>query len=361
VISHLALVPRTIDCSPFDPVLTRALNLTSAEIDRHMVLPNGAADAIALWVAHAHAHDAFDISPILAAVSPEPRCGKSTLLGLLQALVPRPVCASNASPASIFARIRFGRPTLLLDEADTYLNGQRKMRGILNSGHSRSSATVLRANGEFSTWCPKVIASIGALDATLMDRSIVIPLRRQLRSEQRAKFKFDLVVSNCAGLRGDFQVWAETSFDFLYEADPSLPEGFDSRAADNWRPLLAIAEMAGSEWRHRGHAAAIALTAQAARQETSETAVLLKDLREIFRTTSDRFVPTATILYELRGLEDRPWGDYRNRRPLTARQLAEALRPYGIRPTTQRLGSSTPKGYLVADFDDSFERYVDAA
>src|SRR5438128_1860471 len=32
---------------------------------KHLVLPNGAAEAIALWVVHAHAHDCFDISPVL--------------------------------------------------------------------------------------------------------------------------------------------------------------------------------------------------------------------------------------------------------------------------------------------------------
>jgi hypothetical protein len=45
----------------------------------HLVLPGGGADTIALWSIFAHAHDCFDISPLLAAISPTPECGKTTI------------------------------------------------------------------------------------------------------------------------------------------------------------------------------------------------------------------------------------------------------------------------------------------
>jgi hypothetical protein len=38
----------------------------------HLVMPNGAAEAVALWVLHAHAHDCFAISPVLCITSPTP-------------------------------------------------------------------------------------------------------------------------------------------------------------------------------------------------------------------------------------------------------------------------------------------------
>ena len=53
----------------------------------HLVLPDGAAEAIALWIMFAHAHDSFDVSPILAVTSPTPECGKTTLMTMLGALV----------------------------------------------------------------------------------------------------------------------------------------------------------------------------------------------------------------------------------------------------------------------------------
>ena len=37
----------------------------------------------------------------------------------------------------------------------------------------------------------------------------------------------------------------------LRDADPTMPDGVHGRAADNWRPLLAIADLAGAEWPER--------------------------------------------------------------------------------------------------------------
>ena len=60
-----------------------------------------------------------------------------------------------------------------------------ELRGILNSGHSRRLAVVIRTVGDeheartFSTWCAKAIALIGKLPDTLEDRSIIIRMRRR--------------------------------------------------------------------------------------------------------------------------------------------------------------------------------------
>ena len=77
-----------------------------------------------------------------------------------------------------------------MDEADTVLPGNEELRGILNSGHTRRTAFVLRTVGDnheprqFSTWAPLAIAMIGNLPGTLADRSIVLPMRRKRRDEK---------------------------------------------------------------------------------------------------------------------------------------------------------------------------------
>ena len=117
-----------------------------------------AAEAIALWVMHAHALDAFQISPILAMLSPEKRCAKTTTLTIIYNLLPRPVLASNVSPASIFRLIQEFNATLLIDEFDTFVQHNDELRGVINSGHQRNAANVLRVSGDelepklFSTW-----------------------------------------------------------------------------------------------------------------------------------------------------------------------------------------------------------------
>src|SRR6202012_5993868 len=76
--------------------------------------------------------------------SPEKRCGKTTLVSVLAALAHRPLIASNITVGALFNAIDSCRPTLFIDEADTFLSGNGAMRGILNSGNTWRTAYILR-------------------------------------------------------------------------------------------------------------------------------------------------------------------------------------------------------------------------
>ncbi|GAG11918.1 unnamed protein product, partial [marine sediment metagenome] len=104
-------------------------------IRRFLVLGAHTDTAIALWTIHAHAHDSSPISPVLGFVSPEKRCGKTTALEVVQALAPRPLPVANITPAAMFRVVEIHRPTLLIDEADTYFRDNDELRGVINSGH----------------------------------------------------------------------------------------------------------------------------------------------------------------------------------------------------------------------------------
>jgi hypothetical protein len=135
----------------------------ASTLERYVVLPDGSAVSLALWVVHTYALDAAAISPIIAIVSPTRRCGKSTLLDVLGALVLRPMAASNVSAAAVYRAVERWRPTLLLDELDTYIHDADELRGVINSSHRRSQAYVARCEeraGEivpvrYSTWCAR--------------------------------------------------------------------------------------------------------------------------------------------------------------------------------------------------------------
>ena len=64
-----------------------------AALRRFVALPHTAAHACALWILFAHTFDAHEVSPRLFVTSPEKRCGKTTLLKVIQRLVPRTGCA----------------------------------------------------------------------------------------------------------------------------------------------------------------------------------------------------------------------------------------------------------------------------
>ncbi len=76
-----------------------------ATFERYVSLPKHAEVALALWTLHAHAHDAATISPILALTSPEKRCGKSTTLTLIGAIVPKPLNAANIISGALFRAV----------------------------------------------------------------------------------------------------------------------------------------------------------------------------------------------------------------------------------------------------------------
>jgi hypothetical protein len=107
------------------------------QVFRHyIVLPKGADVALPLWVLHAWTFDAGEISPFMVLVSPVKRCGKTSVLILLYYLTPKSELASNISPTAIFRYIEETRPTLLIDEADSFVKDNEELRGILNSGHT---------------------------------------------------------------------------------------------------------------------------------------------------------------------------------------------------------------------------------
>ena len=148
---------------------------------KHCVLAAGGVDAIAIWCMASYTINAFRIFPKLCLSSPVKRCGKTTTLEIVSGLVRKQLTASNVSTAVLFRAIEHWQPTLLIDEADTFLKGNEEMRGIINSGHRKSGAFVLRVDGEgaamvpkqFSTWAPMAMAMIKMPPDTIKDRSLM--------------------------------------------------------------------------------------------------------------------------------------------------------------------------------------------
>jgi hypothetical protein len=329
---------------------------------RFMVLPDDGAHVVAaLWALHTHAHDAARVSPILAITSPEKRCGKTTLLTLLSGLTRRPLPASNITTAVVFRAVEKYRPTLLIDEADTFLKEREELRGVLNSGHNRATAMVLRTVGDdheprtFSTWGPKAIALIGDLPATLEDRSVVLALRRRRKDEKVEELRLDRL-EELEPIRRRAGRWATDHLDVLTAADPTVPAGLHDRARDNWRPLLAIADALGGPWPERARAAAVKLSGDAGDGDAPGV-MLLEDLKGIFGGKDA--IRSEDIVAALIELEDRPWPEWRGGKPLTKRGLAKLLKPFKVFPTQYREGDRGGlRGYKAEAMKDAWDRYL---
>jgi putative DNA primase/helicase len=352
-----------IDPEPWpDPVnLGYLLDRLTEVAKTYLVLPRGAAEVIALWVLHAHAHDCFEISPIIAITSPTPECGKTTCLTLLGALVPRPCPASNITTAALFRAVEKWQPTLLIDEADTFLKNSDELRGVLNSGHQRSNAFVIRTVGDdhepkqFRTWGPKAIALIGKLPSTLATRAIHIELRRKAVGELVERLRPDRLDHLKPFLRQAAR-WVADHRVSLLSADPEMPEELSGRAADNWRPLIAIADRAGGNWPARTRRISIDLGNS--RTEQTAGVKLLGDIQRIFTDRQADRLPSAEMAEMLSKMEDRPWPEWHHGKPITPRQIAKLLEPFGVSPGTIRTAAGTVKGYKFEDFNDAFVRYI---
>ena len=348
----------------------RLMEHLTATIQRYVILPAHGADAVALWILRTHAHDLFDVNPRLALVSPEKRCGKTTLLELLERLTPRAVLASNITPSAIFRVIEAAAPTLLIDEMDSFSNTHEELRGILNSGHRRAGAKVVRTVGdeyeprEFSTWCPMVLATIGRLPDTLEDRSISIPMRRRAPGEAVTRLRWtgpqgaalrDILAIIASGIAR----WVLDHQDALCQSDPILPETLHDRAADNWSPLFAIADVLGGDWPERANAAALVLSGHEASDSESDGVALLRDIQGVFQESLADSLRSHDLCDQLTELEERPWKEWRHGKPLSPAQFAKLLKPFGVRSRNIRQSDSrVVKGYHKADFQDAFTRYI---
>jgi len=328
-------------------------------IQKHVVLEPPAIVAVALWIIETYCYDSFDILPILGITSPEKRCGKSTSLELLGGLVDKPLLASNISTSSVYRIIEKNRPCLLIDEADTFLKDNEELRGIINSGHTRKAAFVIRCNPNtfeperFSTWAPKAISLIGKLPDTLSDRSIPIKMKRKLTSEKvkRMTQAFDKEYRN---LRRRIKRWEIDNAEALKNLTPVIPETGNDRAADNWLPLLNIAGLAGGDWPDRAREAMLAIESVSNEETTKQ--ILLRDIKEIFDGRDK--ISSAELVEKLISIEEHPWGDWKRGKPITQNSLAKLLKPFEIFPKEIRLGDKVPRGYEIGQFTDAFRRYL---
>ena len=340
--------------------------------EHFLVLPPGAAVAITLWTAHAHCFTAFRLTPRLNLQSPEPGCGKTTTLDVIASLVPRPIRTENLTAPILFRLVDQSQPTLLLDEVDTYLPQAEELRGLLNAGHKRGACAYRCGQGKsnvlrsFKAFAPAVLSGLGKLPGTLHDRSIHIPLIQAEPGQIKAWFdEFHADIE--ASLNQQLAAWTRENFDAIKDCASRIfrpnsetsafslqPSALCNRLGDNWRPLFAIAEVAGGHWPQLAADAFAKLTIPAvdARSSTLHSHGLLQVIRNVFASTGRDRIQTHDLITALqtRSASNDPQLSTITPQQITPMWLSHKLRPHGIIPRTIRTGSARAKGYCLADF-----------
>jgi putative DNA primase/helicase len=249
------------------------------------------------------------------------------------------------------------KPTWLIDEVDDRIHGNLQLRRLLNAGFDRAGALVARADRVFDAFSLIILAMIGdSLPESLQDRSIVIPIKRKLPNEKVEPL--DAAALAYLGQLGEkLATLAAQHHGELAAANPIMPEGMINRVADKWRMLLAIADAVGGHWPQTARLIAVrAAKGEEPAQSLGE--LVLFELRGIFAEDESNRLPSGYVVDSLSALEDRPWATFDRGRPITPQQLAQLLRPFGIRPRTIRFADTTAKGYYLGDCTDAFKRYL---
>ena len=142
--------------------------------------------------------DAWESTPRLAFLSPEPGSGKTRALEVTEPLVPRPVEAVNVSPAYLFRKVgsEDGRPTILFDEIDTVFGPKAKDNEEIREASSTLDTARRVPAGrcvvvgkqvkteEIPAYCAVALAGLGNLPDTILTRSVVLRMRRRAPDEK---------------------------------------------------------------------------------------------------------------------------------------------------------------------------------
>jgi hypothetical protein len=348
------------------PPLADILHDVQTVVRRYVVLNDAQTVAVTLWVAHTHAIAAAEFTPYLQVTSATAESGKTRVLDVLRLLVLRPWFTGRVSAAVLVRKIDAEHSTLLLDESDAAFSGEKEyaeaLRGILNTGYQRNGTSSLCVGQgtnityrDFSTFSPKAIAGIGKLPDTVTSRAIRIELKRRAKNEAIHKFRERDARIEAAPIHQALIEWSrrDALVEALRAARPVMPAGLRDRAEDVVEPLLAIADLAGGDWPQQARQAVVALMGSANEQDVNVE--LLHDIFDVFQDAGVSFMPSDDLVKKLSALDSRPWGDWKNGKPITTRALADRLKAFGIEP--KRNAAGTARGYYRERFEDAWARY----
>ena len=359
-----------IDTEPYaEPVADIALlaDQISQILDDHIACTDAVNTAATLWIILTWVIQASHILPIAWINAPEKRCGKSTLLTLMSRLSKKSLSTSNISASALFRSIESYKPTLFIDEIDTFINDNEGIRGVLNAGYSRDNPYIIRCVGDdnepvlFNVYSAKAISGIGKIPDTLIDRSIPLTIRRKMKNETKKQVRA-LPVGITNTIQSKLARWSSDNMAAVKAAKPVLPPYINDRAQDNWEILLKIAMVLGDEWLEKAHNACIEISGIES-DEPSLNEQLLADIKVVFNLYETNRLLSRDLLTGLCRDPEMIWSTLNHGKPITLHQISKRLSEFNIsskdmRTLDLRGKEVRGKGYDINDLNDAFTRYL---
>jgi hypothetical protein len=341
--------------------LRMALDEVELNLTREVVIGDAERVAVILWIAHTYVYELFPLTPRLFVTSAGPESGKTRLLSLIADMSRGGLRINGISKAAL-GRLKddYGSGLMVaLDQLDNALDRRALETGPmldrLISGADRGAKQVLvekRPDGALKTephdlFYPMALGKIGGLpDVALRSRAIVIRMHPATPEEaaqlsQRAK---GTVGENIKPLLT--KVLALHCSD-IAAAKPAVPSQLINRAADKWRPLLAIADVAGGEWPSRALDAAVELESE--EEERPDHLTLLCQVVAATQEWPHDVIFSQELDQKLRKTG---WGGS------SSKKRGNLLRSVGLKAERYWRDDKQLRGYRIADIRAAAAKYL---
>jgi hypothetical protein len=366
--------------TPWDePVVVAALlQELSDQISKYIVMDEHYLVVTVLWTAMAWVHNEVAAhSPILDVTSTDEGQGKTELLGVLRWLTPKAHFGSELTGPTLFRTVDADKPTLIMDDCDDLFHRKPDLLHITNDSWTRDVKIprLEKIDGQYRTvwfdpFCPKILGRVllvgKGLPRTLASRCISIKLWPKLPDEKVENFRH-CDDDDFATLRRKLLRFANDQAKAIAEIKPTFPD-IHNRFRENYRLLLAIAELAGGEWpdcARKGVELIAGKTAgsQGTRLFTAFHALCVVKLKA---GATEIVVPSEDAVALLHAFDSYWENDYRGSDghpgEITKSKLAALLAHYEIYPETvhpEKRETNSPRGYVILKKGEWREPWLD--
>jgi len=326
--------------------------------------------AVVFWELSSWLHNQLaSHSPILAAISPEPDSGKTTMLSLISFLVERSYMSAELTGPALFHAVDQDQATILLDDADTVLRRRSDLAHIINHSHTRG-AKIRRVGHTFHIFSPKALGLLttGVLPPATASRCIFIKMWPSKPTDKRVDFDYAAAIEGrdekLLELRRKQLRWREDNIEAIRVRLPTTAApGLNNRVRMNWKLLFAIADQVGGEWPKTLRDAAMRLSE--GMSKVSWGKLLLEALFVYFTEAQKKKIDwiTSKELEEFlpKSDPDDIWDDYKGKK-IKQRHIAHILRDYDIRSYPMHLPGgffgTQARGYKLEQFEEKFEQVL---
>jgi len=210
----------------------------------------------------------------------------------------------------------------------------------------------------FDPFCPKILAGIGRLPDTIVDRSIPILIHRRRKDQPCQKYRRQDRVT-AKPIHDALEAWSKDDelLRTLRASQPQMPECMTDRQEDIWEPLLAIADAMGGNVPELARQAARVLC-----ENDDELGYGAAQLAAIRKVLGDRNrITSADLIYglwEADALPSRLMEEDEPNHKKIGHWLSKFIQSYGGKPARKlRFGEQTFKGYEGMELKQIFDRY----